>query len=186
MPNLTEREKRTVRIAGIGIAIYLALFFAWRGWRAVDQSRAEYEKLLARVRTAESELLPYENKVLLFEKLRDEFRLDPRAINKEKLAADASAAIQKAAAEGGFKIGPIRENAGRGTGRELLSIQLEGNGPATNALSFVYRVQTLGFPVMIDALQITAQPQPPGMVKMNMTIIILNFDQWKKEGRPNA
>jgi hypothetical protein len=186
MPQLTDRDKKILRLAISGIAVYLVLFFGWRGWKTMEGRRAEHQKLVARARAAENELQPYENKVLLFEKLRDATRLDPRKLSNDSLAADASAAIQKAAREGGFKLGPIRENAGRSTGRELSSIQIEGMGPVTNALALVHRIQTLGYPLLIDALQLTPQPQPPGMVKMSVTIVILNFDQWKKGVGPNA
>ena len=183
---MTESEKRTVRLASIGIAIYLACFLGWRGWRYLNQHGSDVQKLAARVQTAELELEAYENKVLKFEKLRDRSQFDPRKLPNESLVADASAAIQSAARQGGVKFGVIRENAGRSSGRELASIQFEATALATNTLALLHRVQTLGFPLVIDSIQLTPQSQPPGMVKLNFTVVILNPEHWKKAEVPDA
>jgi hypothetical protein len=186
MPNLTDREKRTVRLAAIGIAIYLACFLSWRGWRAIGAGAADTAKLAARVATAEAELATYENKVLLFEKLSETYRLDPRKLDRESLVANASAAIQTAARESGIRIGPMRENAGRASGRELASIQFEATAAVTNTLGLLHRVPMLGYPILVDTVQFTPMPQPPGVAKMNVTIVILNPDHWLKGEKPNA
>ena len=68
-------------------------------------------------------------------------------------------------------------------------------------MGFLHRLQTLGYPLVVDALQLTPDtPKPgapsgmqpgvqpgmqPGMLKMSLTIVILNFDQWKEE-KPHA
>ena len=186
MPAMTQREKRTIRIAAIGIAIYLLLFFGFRGWKRVEASREEYQKLAAEAQKIRGELPPYENRVLLFEKLSEAYQLDPRKLKAETLVADASAAIQNAARQGGIQLGPIRETAGRATGRELSSIQVEGMGPVPAALALLHKLQTLGFPLVIDQLQLTPESPRPGMMKMNLTIVILNYEAWKTGGRPNA
>lgn len=186
MPALSEREKRTIRIAAIGIAIYLLAFFGFRGWKKMASAREEYERLAGEAEKVRRELPPYENRVLLFEKLSEAYQLDPRKIRKETLVADASEAIQNAAKQGGIQLGPIRETAGRSSGRELSSIQVEGMGPVPSALSLLHQLQTLGFPLVIDQLQLTPESPRPGMLKMNLTIIILNYEAWKTGDRPNA
>ena len=186
MATLTAREKRTIRIAAIAIAIYLLLFFGFRGWKRMEAGRAEYERLAQEAEKVRRELPPYENRVLLFEKLSEAYQLDPRKIKKETLVADASAAIQNAARQGGIELGPIRETAGRASGRELSSIQVEGAGPLPAALTLLHQLQTLGFPLVIDQLQLTPESPRPGMMKMNLTIVILNYEAWKTGERPNA
>jgi hypothetical protein len=186
MPALTEREKRTVRIGAIGVSIYLLLFLGFRAWKKLESGRASYQELLARVQREQRDVRSAENKVLLFEKLTDAFHLDPRKLPKETLVAEASAAIQNAARQGGFQLGPVRESAGRGTGRELSSIQFDGFGPLPAALTMIHKIQTLGYPVLIDSLQLSQDPTKPGMLKVNATVVILNFEQWKTEEAPNA
>jgi hypothetical protein len=40
--------------------------------------------------------------------------------------------------------------------------------------------------MIVDSIQITPEKTGPGMVKMSLTIVILNFEQWKKEEKPDA
>src|SRR5207253_7118909 len=47
------------------------------------------------------EIAPYENRVLLTEKLKEGFHLDPQKLSRTSLVSDASAAIQRAAGTGG-------------------------------------------------------------------------------------
>ena len=206
---MTERDKKTVRIAGIGIAIYLVAFFGFKMWRKGATGRDDYQQMVRRAEKLQNEVRAQENKVLLFEKLTELYQLDPRNIKKETLVADASAAIQTAAQQGGIALGPLREAPARSTGRELTTIQVEGTGQATAALALLHRLRTLGYPLVIDSVQIgppQAQGGPrgsgpggpgggpppgmggppgrPGMVKINLSITILNYDQWKEA--PNA
>jgi len=69
----------------------------------------------------------------------------PAKLSKPTLVADASAAIQKAATSGGVQLGPIRESAARPSAKELAAMQLEGLGPIPALLSFLYRLETLGY-----------------------------------------
>ena len=182
---MTSREKRTVRFASIGVIIYLALFFGWRGWRQLEARRAEYGALLAEAQRLQRELQPYENRVLLAQKLKQTFQLDPQALSRTTLVAQASAAIQKTAASGGIQLGPVRESPARTSAKELASVQLEGVGPVQAVVGWLQRLQTLGYPLVIDAIQFSPEPSKPGMLKVNLAILILNFEQWKNE-KPHA
>ncbi len=186
MPSLTERDKRTLRMAAIAIAIYLVLFFGWRGWSRLEAKRHEYQRLVKEAQKVKQELQPYENKVLLLEKLKETFRFDPPKLSKATLVADASAAIQRAAQAGGIELGPIRESSARTAARELASMQIEGVGPVPATVSWLHRLETLGYPLILDSVQITPAAGKPGMVKMVLTVVILDFEQWKNEERRNA
>jgi hypothetical protein len=186
MPTFTARDKKTFRYAATGIAVYLVLFFAFTTWKKLEGRRRQYQELVAKAQREQQEVKNYENKVLLFEKLRDTYKLDPAKLPKETLAAEASAAIQNAARQGGFKLGPVRETPGRSSGRELFSMQFDGVGPLPAALTMIHKIQTLGFPIVIDSLQLTQEPGKPGMLKVNATVVILNFEQWKTGTAPNA
>jgi hypothetical protein len=186
MPQFTANDVRTLRRAGFALAIYLVLFFGFNAWRRLESSRTAYAQLITRLEREQRDARNAENKVLLFEKLRDSYGLDPRRLPKEALVAEASSAIQRAAREGGFELGPMRETPGRANGRELSSIQFEGVGPLPVALALVHKLQTLGYPVVIDSLQLTQDPSRPGQLKLNAAVVILNFEQWKTGEVPSA
>src|SRR5437764_14465646 len=180
MPALTQREKRTVRLAAAAISIYLVVFFGWRGLQHFEGRRAEYQKLLSEAQRLKREVQPYENKVLLTQKLKEAFHMEPQKLAKTTLVAEASAAIQKAAASGGVQVGPIRESPARSSAKELASMQLEGVGPVPAVMTLLHQLETLGFPLILDAIQLSPDAKP-GMLKINLTIVILDFEQWKTE-----
>jgi hypothetical protein len=102
-------------------------------------------------------------------------------LTRASVLAQASAAIQSAALGGGVAIGPVRESPARPASSELGSIQLEAVGPAPALLKFVQQTRSLGYPLMIDSMQVGSEPSRPGQVKLNLTILVLDFDQWKQE-----
>jgi len=183
MRTVTEREKRTIRIAVIAITVYLILFCGLRLWQRLEARRAEYQKLVKDAQRLKQDVQRYENKVLLLEKLKGSVPLEPSQLSRVALVAEASAAIQRVATTGGVQLGPIRESSARSSARELASMQLEGFGPVPAMMTFLHRLETLGYPLILDALQINSEPTKPGMVKATLTIVILDFDQWKKEAR---
>jgi hypothetical protein len=110
MLSLTDRDKRTVRFAAIGIAIYLALFGGFQVWKHFNKERSDFWKLVTESQNLRQKVLPYQDKVLVLKKMMDEFNLDPAKLKKETVVSDASAAIQNAAKSGGLQLGPIRES----------------------------------------------------------------------------
>ncbi len=186
MVKLNPREQRTVRIAGIGLAIYLVLFIAFQVWKGLEARRAAYVELSDRARQVATDLIPYESRVLLTQTLKEKFKFDPRTQKRMSLVADASAAIQNAARSGGVQVGTLRESSARPSSKELASMQFEGMGPVPGILALVHQLETLGYPLIIDSVLITADPTKPGMVKLNLTILILDFSQWQKPEVPRA
>ena len=98
--SLTDREKRTLRFAGIGIAIYLALFGGFEVWKYFENKRSAYLQLAQEARDLRQRTLPYQEKVVVVKKLMDYFHLDPARLKKASVVSDASAAIQQAARAG--------------------------------------------------------------------------------------
>lgn len=178
--SMSDREKRLVRYAGIGIAIYLVLFGGFEVWKYFDRKRADYQQLVQEAQDLRQKTLPYKDKVLLVKKLMDDFHMDPAKLKKDTVVADASAAIQKAAKSGGLQLGPIRETPARGSGMTVATMQLEGSGQVPAVLSFLAGLNSIGFPLVVDSVQFTADNSRPGQVKMNLTILILDFDQQKE------
>jgi hypothetical protein len=186
MRTLTIHEKRTVRIAGIGIAIYLALFGGFRVWAFLQKKRSDYKQLVQDAQSLKQKLQPYEDKVLVIKKLMEAFHMDPAKLSRATLVADTSAAIQRAATGGGVQLGPIRETAARPAAKELAAMQIEALGPVPALMTFLHRIDSLGYPLIIDSVQIGSDPTKPGMVKLTMTLVILDFQQWKTEGPRHA
>lgn len=180
MRSFTDREKRTVRYAGIGIAVYLALFGGFQVWKVFDKKRADYRRLATEARDLRSQIQPYQDKAVVVKKLMEEFRLDPAKLKKETVVADANAAIQQSARSGGVALGPIRESPARGSGKTLATVQLEGSGQVPAVLAFLAGLNRIGFPLVVDSVQFTADNSRPGQVKVNLTIFILDFDQQKE------
>jgi hypothetical protein len=186
MRTLTDHEKRTIRFAAVGLSIYLVLFGVLRCWKFLEIKRADYQRLVKEASGLRQEVRRYEDKVLLVRKLMEGLRVDPAKLSRESRVGAASDAIQKAAATGGLKLGPIRESPARPATKELASMQLEGAGPVPSVTTFLLRLDTLGYPMIVDSVQLSPEPTRPGMLKVNLTIIILDFEQWKKEQAPNA
>ena len=186
MRTLTPQEKRTVRFAGVGIGIYLVLFGGFKVWRFFEKQRTDYRQLVTEAQNLKLEVNRYEGKIAVTKKLMESFHLDPAKLTKSTVVAEASAAIQKAAKEGGFQLGTVRESPARPSSKELASIQLEGSGPVQATMGLLHRLETCGYPLIIDSTQITADPMKPGQIKLNLTIIILDFEQLKKTEAPRA
>lgn len=182
MRTLTHREKRIVRIAAV-VAAYYVLVVCGKFFEA---RRSEYRKLLDEAQSLKQELRVYEDKTLVVKSLMERFKLDPAKLTKTTAVAETSSAIQKAAAGGGIQFGPIRESPGRPSARELASVKLEGSGPLPAVITFLHRLDGLGHPVVLDSVQIGSDPMKPGLIKLSLTILIMDFEQWKIEEPPHA
>ena len=186
MRTLSPGEKRTIRYATIGILIYLALFGGLKLWKIIAHQRADYLQMVAEARQLKIETGLDADQAAVVKKLMTEFQLDPARLSTNSVVADASAAIQKAAMSGGVKPGPIRELPGRASAKEAATIEFEGSGPVTAVVSLVQRLPLLGYPLLIDSLQITGDPARPDQIKLSVKIIVLNFENWKKTEAPHA
>jgi hypothetical protein len=186
MRALTHREKRAVLLAAAAVALYVLCFGGLRLWKALENQRAAYAQLLREAQNLRLEVKTYESKAEAVQKLMDTFKLDPAKLNKTNAVAEASAAIQKAAAAGGIAVGPVRESPGRPANKELATVQFEGTGPVPSVTALLSRLESVGYPLIIEAVQLTPMPGGQPMMKVNLTISILDFEQWKKGGVPHA
>lgn len=186
MRTLNPQEKRTVRIAGVGLAIYLVLFGGLKVWQFFERQRTDYRKLVTEAEGLKQEVKRYEAKIEVTKKLMESFRMNPAKLTRTTVVAEASAAIQKAAREGGFQVGTVRESPSRNGSKELSSIQVDGTGPVQATMALLNRLETCGYPLIIDSTQITADPNRPGQIKLSLTIIVLDFDPTKKPEVPRA
>ncbi|HEV7924074.1 MAG TPA: hypothetical protein VGR14_01885 [Verrucomicrobiae bacterium] len=183
---LTPKEKRTIRIAAVGVAIYLVLFFGSSLWSFFTDRREAYDNLVQQATDLRNVIKPYEEKTGTASNLMDRFHMDPVQLKRASVLAEASAAIQHAAAAGRVGLGPIRETPGRPSAREAGSIQFEGNGQIAAVMGLLHNLDHIGFPVIIDNLELTSNPQMPNGMKVKMTIVVLDFDAWKAKEQPHV
>jgi len=128
----------------------------------------------------------HQNKILLLEKLKRGSTMDLSKLPRASVVGQASEAIQKAAQASGIKLGPVRESPGSATGKELASMQLEASGPVTGVMTLLHRLDTLGFPLVVESLQIDPDSRKPGTVKLIIQVVLLDYERWKKEEGRNA
>jgi hypothetical protein len=200
MRQLTTREQRTLRIGGTAILIYLLLFSGFQVARFFSQTRSQYVHLLAEAQSLKEQVRVYEDRTVVIKKLMEGFQMDPSRLSRTTVVAQASAAIQRAAMSGGVMVGSVRESPGQASRKELAIMQLEAMGPVPGLLRFLHQLDSVGFPILIDSLQIGSDAprpggppggppgSPPGLgpIKMSLVIVILDFDQWKKQEVPRA
>jgi hypothetical protein len=186
MRTMSPKEKRTLRLGSLFIGIYLVVFFGYSGWGWLAKKRADYEKLVAQAASLQAEIRPYEDKVAHAKKLMENYHLDPAKLSRATVVAQASAAIQSAAAAAGIQIGPVREGAGRSSADELASVEIEGTGPVPAVTGLLHNLESLGYPLVIDSVQLTSDPMRPGQLKLSLTVEVLDFDAWKPETTPHA
>lgn len=185
MRTITDHEKRTIRRAAIGIAIYLVLFGGFQMWKYLHKQRLEYLQLVADAQELRLKVQTYQSRADSLKHLMEDFHLDPAKLSQETIVGEASSAIQKAASSSGIQVGAVRESASRGTGDELATVQFEGSGSVVAVTGLLNRMQTLGYPLMIDSVQMTPDNRP-GMMKLSLTIVILNFEKWKNPEATHA
>jgi|SRR5664280_352271 len=179
MRPLTDRDKRAIRIAGIAIAIYLVLFSGFQVVKFFEKRRVDYRRLVREAQNLRREIQPYQAKAAVVKKLMEHSRLDPAKLSRETVVAEASAAIQKSAQGGGLVLGVIRETPARPSSKEMATIQFEGSGPVSAVMSLLGRMDTLGYPLVIDSVQLTPETMRQGQIKLNLTVVVLDFAQWE-------
>ena len=186
MRTLSSSEKRTIRFGAIVLGAAFILLAGQKVWRFFSQQRATYVNLLKEVKQRRAELKPYPGRVQDIQAMMEKFHMDPNTLSRTSVVAETSAAILKAATAGQVALGPIRETAARSTGKELATMQLDCTGKIASVLAFIHKFDSIGYPVIIDSVVLTAEPMKPGMLKAHLALIILDFEQWKGEGQPRA
>lgn len=184
MRTLTVSEKRTVRLGLLVMGIYLVLFCGFQGRKILERKRAEYLRVVAQADALKQRVQPYEDKVLVIKKFMDGFRMDPVKLSRATVVGEASAAIQRAAMGSGIQVGPITEPPVRGAAKEM-ALVFEGTGPVQAVTGLLNRLETTGYPLVIESVQITAEASRPGQVKVKLNVLVIDFEQWKPEA-PHA
>ncbi|HXC34736.1 MAG TPA: hypothetical protein VNV43_02615 [Candidatus Acidoferrales bacterium] len=186
MRPLTQRDQRAIRYGAIGLGIYLVLFCAFHVWKFFEHRRSDYRDLIQQAHSLKDQIEPYQTKILVVQKLMKEYHLDPAKLTEAAVVAQASEAIQDEANADGIALGAIHESPAQSAGPELASIHIQGNGPVKAMLTLLDRLQRLGYPLVIDSVQVTPNNMQPGQVKFDLTIAVLDFEQWKNPEAAHA
>ncbi|HEY3915060.1 MAG TPA: hypothetical protein VGN61_11290, partial [Verrucomicrobiae bacterium] len=173
MRELAPQEKRTIRFAAIGIGAYLVLFCGFLFCKRLAVLRSDYHRVVIEASDLREQILPYQDKVEHAKKLIETFRMDPMKLAVTSLVAQASAAIQKASVDAGMQAGPIRESQSH-TAKEAATIQFETSGPEPAVLALLHNLQSTGYPLVVDSVQITTDNRQPMNLKLNLTILVLD------------
>lgn len=183
MTPLTDRDKRTLRFGALGLAIYLVVFFGVKVVRHLETERAEYANLVLDARLLRQQLETQAARTELLEKLRKESGVDLSQVPTASLVTKTSEAIQQAAMRGGIKLGPMRETPGNQSRGELAVVQLEATGPVQALLNLIHQLHSLGYPVLIDGLQMKPDPRQPNLLQLDVDLVILDLDKWQPAPR---
>lgn len=155
-------------------------------WQLLHHQRVEYAKLVDDARQWKLKIEKYKQRADVAKSMMDSYHLDPAKLSRETIVGEASSAIQKAAAGNGVQVGAVRETASRGNGDEIATMQVEASGQVAAVTGMLHRMQTLGYPLLIDSVQISSDAARPGMMKLTLTIVILNYENWKNPEATHA
>src|ERR1041385_3127492 len=98
MRTLTNSEKRTILISAAVIVLYFVLFGIPKSWRSAGGTLGDYQKLQKDADDLKCQIDFYTNLVFRAQNLMEGFQMDPAKLYRTSVVAQASAAIQKAAA----------------------------------------------------------------------------------------
>lgn len=181
--NLSDKDKRTIRFAAIGLGAYLILFFGFKGWKQLEERRTDYQALVQEAELLQSQFDAYETKGLLIAKLRGSAGMNISTFSRAKVVGETSAAIQQAAQSGGVKLGQFRESPGNRASGEMASMQVEAAGPIQGVLGFLHQLEDVGYPLIVHSLEIQSDQRKPGQLSVHLELVLLDYELWKPAGR---
>lgn len=176
---LSTRDRRTLKYGALFLIIYLPVFSGVKVFKGMEESRREHQLALADLETLKSRFRTYETKLLEIEKLRKQTGIQVDQLDRATVVGLASTALQEKAKSSQLTLGPIRENKGGSQGGVVSTMQLEAFGPIAGLLSFVDGIRSSGFPVIVDDVRMDPFPGKPGVIKLNLSLLILDYTTWK-------
>lgn len=186
LDSLSEKDRKTIRYGAMIIVVYLTLFYGRTILSAFESSRVNYFAQLDEAKALEELFSSYENKVLKVEKFREQYQLNVRELSSTNLVGNAGRAIQDLVKESDFKLGQIRETLASGGTASAATFQVEGTGPLKSLMPLLHRLQSTGYPMILDTLSIRTDEKKRGHVLWSATIVVLDYAQWKTKGGNRA
>ena len=181
MMQLSDSDKKTLRLGAIVIAVYLVLFYGGMGIKKLQARQSDFKKLVEQSETLRIDLLKYETDMLKLAKLKKSFQFDPLQGGQETLVSEVSAAIQQSAQRNGVKLSMVNETGARASSAIRASMRLEGEGAMQGVIKFLDGLDRLGFPISVESVQLNANPRKPGGLKINLEALILDFNAFQPE-----
>ncbi len=181
MAKLNAREQRIVKWALVLVPLYLLLFYGLAGVRALEEQRKEFGNIQLEAEEVELRITKEAKKYKRLKRMREEWSLHLKELNTATLVTSAREAVQSAASKCGVGLGNSQE-MGRGNNNDLLRvIQMQGSGKTEAVLRFLYLCPRLGYPLLLDNLQIKGVPGKPGRLTLTFSLAIVNTDRWKEK-----
>ena len=186
MRSLSDREKRTIRIAGILLGSYLVVFVCLKVIGYLEGHRDAYTEARLEARSLHQKMLHEAAKRKRFTKLKAEWNIDFPKLMEKTVVGDARMAIEQTARTCGVGLGFSKETPGRSRVRELAVFKMQGSGKALNVAKFLHCLKTrLGYPLVVDNIHLKAQARP-GMVSFTFSAALLNYRTWKSPEKSSA
>ncbi len=179
MMKLTDRDRRTLRIASVLTIAYLVVFYGSAGWQGLRSMEDRYEQKKIEVEQLTVRLLKEKKKQKEVRELRTTLGIDLTQLDDETLVGEARVAIQAIAKTHGIGLGPSKESPARSGATELAVIHLEGQGTVLGVSKFVHGLPILGFPIAIERLALRPDPKKPGQMSFTLSVVILSINAWK-------
>ena len=180
MGRLTDRDRRTIKLAGFGLLAYLVLFYGVSTWRYLESCLADHELLRLEASEVGLEVTAELKKWKRFRALREKWTIDLDSLDPKTVVSAAFDAIQTAAGKCGVGLGATQEIARRANAKELRVFQLQGSGATDSVMKFLHNLPRLGYPLVVDRLQVKGVPKKPGMLSVTLSVAILNFEAWQE------
>jgi hypothetical protein len=181
---LSDREKRTIRIAAIGLGAYLVLFIGHKTYSALESERTAYQTLQQESDAVDIRWLKEQKKRARLEALRDHWQLDVDRLALDTVVGDARVAIEKAAKTCRVGLGFARESPGRARAHVLAVFQLSGSGKTDAVAKFFDQISRTGYPVLLDTIHLKTTTKQPGKVTFSFSVSLIDYLNWTApEGR---
>lgn len=178
---MTDHDKKVIRFACIGLIAYLAIFYGRGAFSGLEAKRAAYMNARNEAKEFHKKLKPYETQLLLLEKLRKDRQINLEELNSDTLVADASTAIQIAANQCGVALGPLQETPSRGDASTLTMFRLSGEGPIDGVVNLIYTLRRIGFPLIIDSLNLDGGEFGGDTQKFDLELRIIDYNNWQPQ-----
>ncbi len=180
MQKLSDRERRTVRIALGVLAVYLVFFYGVEGWGRLVAWEQSYQTLRDEATALQAKVLTARDRQARRRKYREVFGMDPASLDDTTLVSEAGTAVSEAAKTHGVGLGPSKETSSSVASGQLAVVQTEGQGTVSAVARFLHALPRLGFPVTVDRVTFNADPKQPGQLKFTMSFVVHSVGKWRQ------
>lgn len=176
---LNDREKRTITIAVIGLAAYLAIFYGRGFYDSLEEKRHAYEQAKLDAMTVNTKMLREIHKQKKLIKLRAAYPLELDQFDEPTLVGDARVALEQLGRRAGASLSISREMPGRSRANEAAVFNVSGGGKPAAVALLLHIIGRSEYPWLVQNVEIKAQKKP-GTVRYSFTAALLKYDTWEQ------